>query len=173
MILTMMQSQKNVLLQYQIIYLQNGTRLKTYLVPLLESLGLCRPPSGSPFHTGHEVAHGCCLLLHRILSDWGIGSWLLLNCFLWAMIRPMTLFPTVETCTTSSLSWRCLIVLVGCWGRKTGCLVALTLVLISSLLVVLTILMLLLRKLPLVLLLLVLTLMMVLVTLLEWLRWVA
>jgi hypothetical protein len=109
-------------------------------------------------------------LLHCILPDWGIGSWLLLSCFLWAMIRLIALFPTVETCTTSSLSWRCLIVLVGCWGRKTGCLVALTLVLISSLLVVLTVL-LLLRKLPLVLLRLVLTLM--LVTLLELLRWVA
>jgi hypothetical protein len=59
-------------------------------------------------------------------------------------------------------------------GRKTGCLVALTLVLISSLLVVLTVL-LLLGKLPLVLLLLVLTLMLVLVlvTLFELLRWVA
>jgi hypothetical protein len=85
----------------------------------------------------------------------------------------MALFPTVETRTISSLRWRCLVVLVGCWGRKTGCLVALTLVLISSLLVVLTVLLLLLRKLPLVLLLLVLTLMLVLVTLLEWLRWVA
>jgi hypothetical protein len=50
-------------------------------------------------------------LLHCILSDWGIGSWLLLSCFLWAMIRPTTLFPTVETCTTSSLSWHCLIAL--------------------------------------------------------------
>jgi hypothetical protein len=80
------------------------------------------------------------------------------------MIRPMALFPTVETCTTSSLRWRCLVVLVGCWGRKMGCLVALTLVLISSLLVVLTVLLLLL---------LVLTLMLVLVTLLEWLRWVS
>jgi hypothetical protein len=59
---------KNVLLQYQIRHLQNGTRLKTYLVPLLESLGLCRPPSGSPFHTRHEAAHGCCLLaaLHSV-----------------------------------------------------------------------------------------------------------
>ena len=115
-------------------------------------------------------------LLHCILSDWGIGSWLLLSCFLWAMIRPMALFSTVETCTTSSLSWCCLMVLVGCWGRKMGYLVALTLVLISSLLVVLTVL-LLLRKLPLVLLLLVLTLMLVLVlvlvTLFELLRWVA
>jgi hypothetical protein len=90
------------------------------------------------------------------------------------MIRPMALFPIVETCTTSSLSWRYLIVLVGCWDRKTGCLVALTLVLISSLLVVLTVL-LLLRKLSLVLLLLVLTMMLVLVrvTLLVLLRWVA
>jgi hypothetical protein len=81
------------------------------------------------------------------------------------MIHPMALFPTVETCMTSSLRWRCFVVLVGCWGRKTGCLVALTMVLISSLLVVLTVL----------LLLLVLTLMLVLVlvTLLEWLRWVA
>jgi hypothetical protein len=85
----------------------------------------------------------------------------------------MALFPTVETCTTSYLSWRCLIVLVGCWDRKTDCLVALTPILISSLLVVLTVL-LLLRKLSLVLLL-VLTLMLVLVlvTLLELLRWVA
>jgi hypothetical protein len=31
------------------------------------------------------------------MSDWGIGSWLLLSYFLWAMIRPMALFPTVET----------------------------------------------------------------------------
>jgi hypothetical protein len=30
------------------------------------------------------------------------------------MIRPMALFPTVETCTTSSLRWRCLVVLIGC-----------------------------------------------------------
>jgi hypothetical protein len=90
------------------------------------------------------------------------------------MIRPMALFTTVKTCTTSSLRWRFLIVLVSCWGRKTGCLVALTLVLISSLLVVLMVL-LLLRKLPLVLLLMVLTLMLVLVlvTWLELLRWVA
>ena len=107
--------------------------------------------------------------LHCILPDWGIGSWLLMSCFLWAMIHPMVLFPTVETCTTPSLRWRCLVVLVGCWGRKMGCLVALTLVLISSLLVVLTVLLQLLRKLPLVLLLLALTLMLmlVLVTLLE------
>jgi hypothetical protein len=112
-------------------------------------------------------------LLRCILPDWGIGSWLRLSCFLWAMIRPMALFPTVETCTTSSLRWSCLVVLVGCWGRKARCLVALTLILISSLLVVLTILLLMLRKLPLILLLLVLALILVLMTLLEFLRWVA
>jgi hypothetical protein len=91
------------------------------------------------------------------------------------MIHPMALFPIVETCTASSLRWSCLVVLVGCWGKKARCLVALTLILISSLMVVLTILLLLLRKLPMVLLLLVLTLMLVLVlvTLLELLRWVA
>jgi hypothetical protein len=96
----------------------------------------------------------------------------MLSCFLWAMICLMALFPIVETCAASSLHWKCLVVLVGCWGRKARCLVALTLVLISSLWVVLTVLLLLLlRKLPLVLLLLVLALM--LVTLLELLRWVA
>jgi hypothetical protein len=57
-----------------------------------------------------------------------------------------------------------LAILVGCGGRKTSCLVVLTLVLISSWLSVLTVLLLLLllRKLPLVLVL-VLTLMLVLV----------
>jgi hypothetical protein len=81
------------------------------------------------------------------------------------------MFPTTETCTTSSLHWSCWVVLVGSWGRKARFLVVMTVVLISSLLVVLTVL-LLLRKLPL---LLVLTLMLVTlrVTLLELLRWVA
>jgi hypothetical protein len=102
-------------------------------------------------------------LLHCILPDWGIGRWLLLSYFLWAMIRPMALFPTVEICTASSLRWSCLVVLVGCLGRKARFLVALTLILISSLMVVLTVL----------LLLVVLTLILVLVTLLELLRWVA
>jgi hypothetical protein len=85
----------------------------------------------------------------------------------------MALFPIVESCTTSSLRWCFLVVLVGCWGRKARCLVVLTLILISSLLDVLMVLLLLLRKLPLILLLLVLALMLVLVTLLELLRWVA
>jgi hypothetical protein len=85
----------------------------------------------------------------------------------------VTLFPTAETSTTSSLRWRCLIVLVGCCGKKARCLVVLMLVLNSSLLVALTVLLLrLLRELPLILLL-VLTLMLVRVTLLELLRWVA
>jgi hypothetical protein len=72
-ILPMMQSQKNVLLQYQITHLQNDTRMRTYLVPLLGSLGLCRPPGGSPFHTGHEATHGCCLLV-AMHSAWQ-GHW--------------------------------------------------------------------------------------------------
>jgi hypothetical protein len=58
-------------------HLQNGIRLKMYLVPLLESLGLCRPPSDSPFHTGHEVAHSCCLLaaLHYVwLGHWELAA---------------------------------------------------------------------------------------------------
>jgi hypothetical protein len=29
---------------------------------------------------------------------------------------------------TSSLRWRCLVVLVGCWGKKARCLVVLTLI---------------------------------------------
>jgi hypothetical protein len=112
-------------------------------------------------------------LLWCSLSCWGIDCWRLLGCFLWKILRLVILFSTVEACTTSYLCWGYLAILVGCWGRKTSCLVALTLVLISSLLVALTVL-LLLRKLPLVLLL-VLTMMLVLVlvTLLEWLRWVA
>jgi hypothetical protein len=139
-------------------------------------------PSATPGLFGLQVVHLSVLgtrlpmvvtsLLQCILPGRGIRSWLLLSCFLWAMIRPMALFPTMEACVSSSLLWSCLVVLVGCWGRKARCLVALTLILISSMLVVLMVLLLLLRKLPLVLLLLVLALMLVLVTLLELLRWV-
>jgi hypothetical protein len=46
-------------------------------VPLLESPRLCRPPSGSPFRTGHEVAHGCCFLaaLHFVsLGHWELAA---------------------------------------------------------------------------------------------------
>jgi hypothetical protein len=52
---------KECILHYQITHLHNGTQLRTYLVPLLGSLGLYRPPCGSPFRTGHEAAHSCCL----------------------------------------------------------------------------------------------------------------
>jgi hypothetical protein len=72
----------------------------------------------------------------------------------------VVLFPTIEAWVTSYLCWSCLVVLVGCWGRKVRCLVVLTLVLISSLLVALTVLLLLVMAL-------------MLVTLLELLRWVA
>jgi hypothetical protein len=114
-------------------------------------------------------------LLWCSLYCWGIDCWRLLGCFLWTILLPVVLFSTVEACTSSYLCWGYLAILVGCWGRKTSCLVVLTLVLISSWLSVLTVLLLLLRKLPLVLLRLVLMLMLVLVllTLLELLRWVA
>jgi hypothetical protein len=104
-------------------------------------------------------------LLWRSLSCWGIDCWRLLGFSLGALLCPVVLFSTVEECMTSYLSWGCLAILVGCWGRKTSCLVVLTLVLISSRLSVLTVLLLLLmRKLPLVL---VLVLTLMLVTLLE------
>jgi hypothetical protein len=76
------------------------------------------------------------------------------------------------------LRWGCLIVLVGCWGRKARCLAALPLILVSPLMVVMAVLLLLLRELYLILLLM-LTLMLVLVlmslrvTLLELRGWIA
>jgi hypothetical protein len=71
--LPMMQSQKNVWLQYQITHLQNEIRLRTYLVPLMGSPKLCRPLGGSPFHIGHGAVHSCLLLavMHSIL----LGHW--------------------------------------------------------------------------------------------------
>jgi hypothetical protein len=84
----------------------------------------------------------------------------------------------METSMTCSLRWRCLVALIGGWGRKASCVVGLPLVLISSLLIALAILLLLLRELPLILLL-VLALMLMLmlvslrVTLLELLGWIA
>jgi hypothetical protein len=94
------------------------------------------------------------------------------------MIHPVTLFPIMETSTTSSLCWRCLVILVGCWDRKTRCMVVLSLVLVSSLLVALAILLLLLllSELALILLLvlaLILMLVSLRVTLLELLGWIA
>jgi hypothetical protein len=100
-------------------------------------------------------------LLWRSLSCWDIDCWRLLSYILGTVLRPVILFSTVEACTTSYLCWGYLDVLVGCWGRKTSCLVVLTLVLISSRLDVLMVLLkLLLRKLSL-------ALVLVLVTLLE------
>jgi hypothetical protein len=81
------------------------------------------------------------------------------------MICPMALFPAMETSVTSSLHRSCLVVLVGCWGRKARCLVALA------------VLLLLLRELPSILLLVTLMLMLVLMTLrvtfLKLLGWIA
>jgi hypothetical protein len=89
----------------------------------------------------------------------------------------MALFPIVETSSSSSLHWTCLVALIGCWGRKARCLVDLSLILVSSQLIVLVVL-LLLRELPIKLLLmrtlmLVLVLVSLRVTLLELLGWVA
>jgi hypothetical protein len=94
------------------------------------------------------------------------------------MSRLVSLFPTVETSTTSSLYWSYLVARICCWGRKARCLVVLSLLLVSSLLVVLAVLLLLLRELPMeLLLMLMLMLMLVLVSLrvilLELLGWVA
>jgi hypothetical protein len=99
---------------------------------------------------------------------------MVLNCFLWAMIRQVTLFPTLETFAASSLRWSCLVALIGCWGRKARCLVILSLILVSSLLVALAVLLLLLRELPLIqLLVLALMLVSLRVTPLELLGWIA
>jgi hypothetical protein len=42
-------------------------------MPLLVSPELCRPPGGSPFHTGHEATHGYYLLV-EMHSVWR-GHW--------------------------------------------------------------------------------------------------
>jgi hypothetical protein len=46
-------------------------------VPLLASPGLCQPPGGAPFRTGHEASTVVASLLRCILPGKGIGSWLL------------------------------------------------------------------------------------------------
>jgi hypothetical protein len=61
----------------------------------------------------------------------------------------MALLSTVEASFASSLHWDYLTTLIGCWGRKTRCLITLPLELTSSRLTVLTILLLMLRVLPL------------------------
>jgi hypothetical protein len=82
------------------------------------------------------------LAVAELLSSGNDSSW-------------MTLFSTMETSTTSSLRWRSLVVLVGCWDRKARCLVVLAILLL-------------LRELPLILLpVLTLVLMSLRVTLLE------
>ena len=64
---------KELWLQYQTTHLQNEIRLRTYLVPLLGSPELFRPPGGSPFHIGHRVVRSCLLLaeMHSVL----LGHW--------------------------------------------------------------------------------------------------
>jgi hypothetical protein len=76
-----------------------------------------------------EVA---CSRLRHILLCWGIGACLLLSCLLQALHHPMALLSTVETRSVSTLNWCRLTVLLGCWGRKTRCLLILPLELTSS-----------------------------------------
>jgi hypothetical protein len=57
----------------------------------------------------------------------------------------MALLSTLETCSDSTLNWGCLTVLLGCWGRKTRCLLILPLELTSSRRIVLAILLLIMR----------------------------
>jgi hypothetical protein len=90
-----------------------------------------------------------CSWLRHILLRWGIGGWLLLSYLLWTMHRPMALFSIMEASSASSLHWGYLTALVGCWGRKTRCLLILPLELTSSWLTVLTVQLLMLRVLPL------------------------
>jgi hypothetical protein len=143
-----MQKQKNVWHQYQINFCWVGFDWKhTYchVLSILDCFGL--QVVHLSMVVGLTTDSWC--LLWRSLSCWGIDCWRFLGCFLWTILRPVILFSTVEACTTSYLCWGCLAILVRCWGRKTSCLVVLTLVLISSRLSVLTVL--LLRRLPLVL----------------------
>jgi hypothetical protein len=108
-----------------------------------------------------------CSWLRHILLCWGTGAWLLLSYLLWIMHRPMVLLSTMEASSASSFHWGYLTALVGCWGRKTRCLLILPLELTSSCLTVLVILLLMLRVLPLKLLL------RQALILLELLRWVS
>jgi hypothetical protein len=78
----------------------------------------------------------------------------------------MALLSTMEASSASSFHWGYLIALVGCWGKKTRCLLILPLELTSSCLTVLVIVLLMLRVLPLKLLL------RQALILLELLRWV-
>jgi hypothetical protein len=140
-------------------------------VPLLGSPGLCRPPGGSPFHTGHEAAHDCCLLV-VMCSAWQ-GHWLLATTELLSLGNdsPNGLVPQSGNMHDLLLALE----LLGCsgWllgqeGEVPGCSDADTDFLPAGGSYNTAA-----EELPLVLLLLVLTLMLVLVTLLELLRWVA
>jgi hypothetical protein len=136
--------------------------------------GLLLPPDGSASHGCSASEHDCLLLgeAHFCFA----GAWLLLSYLLWTMHHLMALLSTMEASSASSLHWGCLSALVGCWGRKTRCLLILPLELTSSWLVVLVVLLLMLRVLPLELLLrqtLVLLLISLRVILLELLRWIS
>jgi hypothetical protein len=108
--------------------LQNDIQLRTYLVPLLGSSGLCRPPGGSHFRTRHEAAHGCCLLV-AMYSAWQ-GHWELVAAELLSSGNdsPSGFVPRNGNMRALLLALE----LLGCstWllGQEGGCLVVLALV---------------------------------------------
>jgi hypothetical protein len=64
---------------------------------------LCRPPGGSPFRTGHEATHGCCLLVevHSVLH----GHY---------ELAAIELLSLDSDSPADFLCWSCLVVLGGC-----------------------------------------------------------
>jgi hypothetical protein len=117
--------------QYQIVLLLGRIRLETYLLPRPEHPRLLRPPGRSPLH-GCRPKHGLLALVvvllvwlgHLLLAVVGLLSWgnSLPNDF---VLHSRSMHDLLLV-----LGW--LAILVVCWGRKTSCLVVLTLVLISS-----------------------------------------
>jgi hypothetical protein len=57
-------------------------------------------------------------MLQCILLDWGIGSWLLLSCFLWAMIHPLPIGLVPHSGNMHDLLLA--LVLFGCSGWLLG-----------------------------------------------------
>jgi hypothetical protein len=126
----------NVLLQYQITLLQDGIRLETYLLPCLAFPRLLQPPNGSVSLGCSASEHDCLLLTEVYSASLGTRAWLLLSYLLQTMHCPMALLSTMEASSAFSLHLGCLNALVGCWGRKTRCLVILSLELTSCCLIV-------------------------------------
>ena len=67
----------NVLLQYQITLLQDGSRLGTYLLSCRGSPELLQPPSDSVFHDCNATESGCLLEAEThfaLLEHWGLTT---------------------------------------------------------------------------------------------------